>query len=214
MSGDNFTDGKNEVRSILGDITNRSVKRGHSSISGNLGFNSKEDSDSQFTKQVCLGEENSIQKKPKISQCEPNPSFPSACSGGIDALKEDLVSVNDKVSEVKEGLDLSDCDDTLEGGEGFTEVGDTLNDSFGHEGKDLGVGRLASSEGGCIEWSRLPKSSSQSSRSFGLERCVNLNPDVDRLKACSCSFCLKAAYIWSDLHYQDIKGRIAGKLNS
>ncbi|XP_022740057.1 uncharacterized protein LOC111292107 [Durio zibethinus] len=97
------------------------------------------------------------------------------------------------------------------------EVGDTLNDSSWNEGMDLGVGRLASSKGGCIEWSKLPKASSQSSRSFELERCVglkndgceNLNASVDMLKACSCSFCLKAAYIWSDLHYQDIKGRIA-----
>ncbi|XP_042513459.1 uncharacterized protein LOC122088311 [Macadamia integrifolia] len=37
----------------------------------------------------------------------------------------------------------------------------------------------------------------------------NANHGVDMLKDCSCSFCLKAAYIWSDLHFQDVKGRIA-----
>ncbi|KAK4773782.1 hypothetical protein SAY87_028801 [Trapa incisa] len=30
----------------------------------------------------------------------------------------------------------------------------------------------------------------------------------DPLNRCSCSFCLKVAYIWSDLHCQDINGRI------
>ncbi|XP_043721808.1 uncharacterized protein LOC122669180 isoform X2 [Telopea speciosissima] len=35
------------------------------------------------------------------------------------------------------------------------------------------------------------------------------NQGIDMLNDCSCSFCLKAAYIWSDLHYQDVKGRIA-----
>ncbi|KAI9166253.1 hypothetical protein LWI28_028863 [Acer negundo] len=78
--------------------------------------------------------------------------------------------------------------------------------------KDPGV---VSGKCGSTEWSRLPKS--QRSRSFQLERCVghkgdhcaNLNAGADLLKDCSCSFCLKAAYIWSDLHYQDIKGRIA-----
>ncbi|XWS44901.1 hypothetical protein CRYUN_Cryun15aG0089600 [Craigia yunnanensis] len=217
MSGDNFTDGRHKVPPILGDITNRSVKRGFSSISDNLGFNSKEVADSQFTKQVCLGVENLIKEKSKNPQFEPNPNFYPICSGEIVTLKENLVSVNDKVSEVKEGFDMSDSDDTLEEG-GVTQLRDTLNDSCRNEGRDLGVGRLASNKGGCIEWSRLPKSSSQSSRSFELERfvrlkndgCMNLNAGVDMLKACTCSFCLKAAYIWSDLHYQDIKGRIAG----
>ncbi|KAH0931329.1 hypothetical protein HID58_008446 [Brassica napus] len=63
---------------------------------------------------------------------------------------------------------------------------------------------------------------------------VNMGDDDDLIKSCSCSFCLKgklileaffyyivscldsskldlfsAAYIWSDLHYQDIKGRLS-----
>ncbi|XP_021274592.1 uncharacterized protein LOC110409547 [Herrania umbratica] len=217
MNGDNFTEGKPNVRPVLGDITNRSVKRGFLSISDKSGFNSKEEADSHFTKQVCLGVERLIEEKSKTTHFEPNPIFSPTCSGEIDTLKEDVISVDDKVSEVKEGFDLSDSEDTLVQGEGVKEVGDPVNDSCRNEGKDLGIGRLASSKGGCIEWSRLPKSSLQSSRSFELERCVglknddcvNLNAGVDMLKACSCSFCLKAAYIWSDLHYQDIKGRIA-----
>ncbi|KAB5548141.1 hypothetical protein DKX38_011547 [Salix brachista] len=76
-----------------------------------------------------------------------------------------------------------------------------------------GVGRLARDKCGSVEWSRLPNS--QGVKSFELEKCTtlkgdvcaNLNAGADMLKACSCSFCLKAAYIWSDLYYQDIKGR-------
>ncbi|KAH1073596.1 hypothetical protein J1N35_025924 [Gossypium stocksii] len=214
MSGDNFTDGIPKVRPVLGDISNRSVKRGFSSISEKLGFDSQEEADLQFAKQVRIGVETFIKEKSQKPEFEPNPNFlPTSC-GDIDILKMDLVSVNDKFSEAKEGFELSDSDDTLEEGQGVAEVGCTLNENCRNE-EDLGFGRLASSEGGCIEWSRLPKSSSQNSRSFELERClglknagVNLNAD-SILKACPCSFCLKAAYIWSDLHYQDIKGRIA-----
>ncbi|MBA0589319.1 hypothetical protein Gorai_018073, partial [Gossypium raimondii] len=216
MSGDNFTDGIPKFRSILGDITNRSVKRGFSSISDNVGFNSKEEASYRFTKQVCLREENPIQENPKPPQFEPNPNTSSTCSGETDTSKEGLVPVNEKVSEVIERFDLSDSDDRLDQGEGITQARGTLNDSCRNDSRDLGVGRLASSEGGCVEWLRLPKSSSQGFRSFELERCVglkndgsNLNAGADMLKACSCSFCLKAAYIWSDLHYQDTKGRIA-----
>ncbi|XVE86754.1 hypothetical protein DITRI_Ditri18aG0059100 [Diplodiscus trichospermus] len=215
MSGDNFTDRKPKFP-VLGDITNRSVKRGLSSILDDSGFNYKEAADSLFTKQACLGEENSIKEKSRKFQSDPNPNF-SSTFGEIDTSMEDLVSVIDQVSDFKEGFDLSNSDDTLDPGEGVTQVGESLNDSSRNEDEDLCVGRLASSTGASIEWSRLPKSLSQRSRSFELERCVGLKNDgcgnlkagFDMLKACSCHFCLKAAYIWSDLHYQDIKGRIA-----
>ncbi|GMI68665.1 hypothetical protein like AT5G65120 [Hibiscus trionum] len=205
MSGDNFTDGIPKVRPVLGDVTNRPVKRG---------FDSKRETASQFAKQARVGAENLIKEKSENLQFEPNPKPIPTCSGDIDTSKEDLVSVNDKFGESKQGFELSDSEDTL--GEGVAEAGHKLNENGRNEGQDLGVGRLASSKGGCIEWSRLPKPFSQSSMPFELERCVGLkndgctNSDGDgMLKACSCSFCLKAAYIWSDLHYQDLKGRIA-----
>ncbi|XP_058185091.1 uncharacterized protein LOC131302448 [Rhododendron vialii] len=63
--------------------------------------------------------------------------------------------------------------------------------------------------------SRLPESLGPGS--YKLERCIGLKGNgssnssagVDLIKECSCSFCVKAGYILSDLHYQDIKGRIA-----
>lgn len=79
----------------------------------------------------------------------------------------------------------------------------------------LRIGKLASNSYGSIEWSRLPNS--QGLKNFELTRCQTLEgngcdnfcAEADLLKSCSCSFCLKAAHIWSDLHYQDIKGRIS-----
>ncbi|KAF8411490.1 hypothetical protein HHK36_004042 [Tetracentron sinense] len=85
---------------------------------------------------------------------------------------------------------------------------------FRSYGKELSGGDLASNKSSSIGCSEPSKPSGSK---FELGRCTGLNGDgrantsvgVDLLKACSCSFCLKAAYIWSDLHYQDIKGRVA-----
>lgn len=84
-----------------------------------------------------------------------------------------------------------------------------------NDDNDLGHDSLNSSKDEYVEYSRLPES--QESGISGLERCIGLKGDgcsnssegVDLINACSCSFCTKAAYIWSDLHYQDMKGRIA-----
>ncbi|GMI81905.1 hypothetical protein like AT5G10110 [Hibiscus trionum] len=190
MSGDNFTDGIPKVRPVLGDVTNRPVKRGFFSILEKSGFDSKGETASQFAKQARVGAENLIKEKFEHPQFEPNPKPIPTCSGDIGTSKEDLVSVNDKFGESKQGFELSNSEDTL--GEGVAEAGHKLNENGRNEGQDLGVGRLASSKGGCIEWSRLPKPFSQTSKPFELERCVglkndgctNLNAD-GMLKACS-----------------------------
>ncbi|XP_010523358.1 PREDICTED: uncharacterized protein LOC104801720 [Tarenaya hassleriana] len=84
------------------------------------------------------------------------------------------------------------------------------------EKKDHGqASNVASNAKKCSEGEGLPNS--QNCRSFEMSRCstvdrmehVNHNMGTDMLKSCTCSFCLKAAYIWSDLHYQDIKGRLS-----
>ncbi|XP_050283160.1 uncharacterized protein LOC126723617 [Quercus robur] len=99
---------------------------------------------------------------------------------------------------------------------GVTQVSEGLvTRVFKDNEKDLGLGNLTSSNYGSIESSRLPKS--HGSKIHKLERCTglkgdgcaNLNAGDNILKGCSCSFCLTASYIWSDLHYQDIKGRIS-----
>lgn len=94
-----------------------------------------------------------------------------------------------------------------------TQKGPSLG-SCGNDGKGAPVVDMPNRYGS-VDFSRFAES--QGSKSFELGRCTglkndacsNLNVDANMLKACSCPFCLKAAYIWSDLHYQDIKGRIA-----
>ncbi|KAH9623738.1 hypothetical protein KSS87_015107 [Heliosperma pusillum] len=82
-------------------------------------------------------------------------------------------------------------------------------------GKSVGGEYMTSSRSESPETSRFTES--QEIRSFGLERCTLLKGDgsnslgagIDLLKNCSCSFCTKAGYIWSDLQCQDLKGRIS-----
>ncbi|XP_028776569.1 uncharacterized protein LOC114733292 [Neltuma alba] len=77
--------------------------------------------------------------------------------------------------------------------------------------RDRSLHKLASSKCGATV------SGSLDSKFPGLERCVGLKgdggenstEDGDPLKACSCFVCSTAAYMWSDLHYQDIKGRLS-----
>ncbi|KFK38535.1 hypothetical protein AALP_AA3G126600 [Arabis alpina] len=49
------------------------------------------------------------------------------------------------------------------------------------------------------------------SRCSNVNKMEHLNQNLgnDLLRSCSSSFCLKAAYIWSDLHYQSIKGHLS-----
>lgn len=101
-------------------------------------------------------------------------------------------------------------------GEQSTTVCEQFDTDDGESDEDeLGDDNLDSSKSESIDCLRFPES--QESRSSGLEICVGFKGDglsdspvgIDLMKACSCSFCTKAAYIWSDLHYQDIKGRLA-----
>ncbi|KAI9113966.1 hypothetical protein K1719_015217 [Acacia pycnantha] len=81
--------------------------------------------------------------------------------------------------------------------------------------RDRTLHKLAPSKCGATEWSAI--SGSLDSKFPGLERCVRLKgnggeiptEDGGPLKDCSCSVCSTAAYMWSDLHYQDIKGRLS-----
>ncbi|XP_031283091.1 uncharacterized protein LOC116141744 [Pistacia vera] len=231
MSGDNFTDGLRPNRPALGDVTNRPVKRAVSLISGDLGPKSgdSENGNSGFAKKVCLQVENLVKEmsKNKKSGVDNSEKGVSLCENVVSIVSNEPDKIDKScdlgVTIAHNGVELGEasrdcCVSSVlmptcskkgcEEGVG-AQVGRVSND------KDVGVGRLASSKCGSIEWSRLPKS--QGLKSFELERCaglkddgcVNLNVGADMLKDCSCSFCLKAAYIWSDLHYQDIKGRIA-----
>ncbi|KAI5324521.1 hypothetical protein L3X38_033594 [Prunus dulcis] len=153
----------------------------------------------------------------------------SSVMGVADALMDNCTSIvsNSKCS----GLCKNDCCD---GGEKcqYEKTGQTSDVAQsiplyeglvtvvrGNDEKDLDDGNLASNKLCYANSSRLPGSHgcSKSHEFEKLERCTTLKGDNvaglnvgdDFLKGCSCSFCLKAAHILSDLQYQDIKGRIS-----
>ncbi|KAF5747367.1 hypothetical protein HS088_TW05G00088 [Tripterygium wilfordii] len=154
-------------------------------------------------------------------------------SGLVDAADNSSI-IGDSVTKTCLGVDDASRDSRVSRGtlptysEGNSQDGEDkevigsnpgleglVSQVFNSENKDIGFGRFAENKYESVERSRLQNA--QDSKSFELERCtglkgnacVNLEAGDDLLKACSCSFCLKAAYIWSDLHYQDIKGRIS-----
>ncbi|KAF5191484.1 Dna-directed rna polymerase subunit beta [Thalictrum thalictroides] len=108
------------------------------------------------------------------------------------------------------------------GGEGVEEIQsditrnpsdcNTVSNICGSNSESMNAGDLTSNKSSSIRGS-IPSSGSKECES---EKCVAFDVSsnttttgVDFLKTCSCSFCLKAAYIWTDLQYQDTKGRIS-----
>ncbi|PRQ48828.1 hypothetical protein RchiOBHm_Chr2g0115081 [Rosa chinensis] len=76
--------------------------------------------------------------------------------------------------------------------------------------RDPAVGKVGATKYGSTEWSKMPTSlGSSMARCTTVNSAADLNAGDDLLNDCSCSFCLQAAHILSDLQYQDIKGRIS-----
>lgn len=129
--------------------------------------------------------------------------------GELQFIKPVSLGVENVVNENCRPQDREKCDV----GEGLATSDATRSNSLrkrkGFVLDDTITKSKPSSSKGC---SRQPKL--QGSERFELERCAELKDDDpyvggDLLKNCSCSFCMKAAHILSDLHYQDIKGRMA-----
>lgn len=203
MSEEKFS----KTRFILGDVTNRIGKRGFSFVkSGDV-----------FSENVANKEKGSIlpensdkkkclTKRVLISCNEINSLGRNVISGKITCTSSSNMSVPPSPANV-------DC---IDGGKGKKDDDVQLvNSVCMNGGNDFSVDNLDSSKCGSVEFLGFPDS--QESRASGLERpvgekgdrCSNSIIGVDLIKSCACSFCAKAAYIWSDLHYQDIKGRIA-----
>ncbi|KAJ4825775.1 hypothetical protein Tsubulata_015916 [Turnera subulata] len=255
MSGDNFT----EKRAVLGDLTNRPLKREFSKISGDdSGLKSGdgdrnnmagEDGDSRLTKQVCSrveipdkdGCKNKISPPPtqtkadasqenvlSVASPEPNneanqvtnlldDSADSVKSGtmtqssgeGGDASRDSCASTGSMTASFR--THMKDGDDEVEKGTSDVILSSQVDDSHvcSSDDKDFGGGGYTGGKFGPPELPMLPKL--QGSKSFQFNRCTALEGDScgDLPKSCSCSFCLTAAYIWADLYYQDMKGRIS-----
>ncbi|GFQ00006.1 hypothetical protein PHJA_002144600 [Phtheirospermum japonicum] len=98
---------------------------------------------------------------------------------------------------------------------------DELSDEFslgGSQSDDHNADNLVLSQCGSIDCMILPES--QESSVIGQEKSVEMKnvtdctAGTDSIKACSCSFCTKAGYIWLDLNYQDIKARVSAMKKS
>ncbi|KAG8373347.1 hypothetical protein BUALT_Bualt11G0014700 [Buddleja alternifolia] len=145
--------------------------------------------------------------------------------GKVNALEGASVEANDELGDsfrtLREtdrvcinDINKSDANEAKANPEGTQSDNDDLND---HNADNLLL-----SQSGSIDCTILLES--QESRVFGVERstemtkgddlCANMSGGTDSIKACSCSFCTKAAYIWLDLNYQDIKARVSAMKKS
>ncbi|KAK4785097.1 hypothetical protein SAY86_001786 [Trapa natans] len=208
-------------RNVLGDLTNRPLKRGLSFVLDDALSNSRDPKG----KSKVLRTGDSMECEKLISEDK------VVGVGKLSSFLKERGDLNDQISSSSVPPSLSGDIYSVGGlGTGFPDEGRQSSDKdesatpmviedlvlggdISHADKNFGVGKLASNKSGSIEWSRLPLNSQVGT--FELEKCKFLKGSEartcqgkDLIGDCSCSFCLKAAYIWSDLHYQDIKGRV------
>ncbi|OIW00417.1 hypothetical protein TanjilG_05767 [Lupinus angustifolius] len=199
-SKDNQNDSVFKTRLALTDVSNLPSKRPFSSISG-TGY----DSDSQLQKQLCLREQDLVNKSCQLRfgavGTHHKEEGKSPCVNNVwdesNLLSENPVGFGEK------NQGRIDCDFSV-GNQGI----ESNEREFSVVGKLPVAGELP-----------MPTISASHDRKFvGLERCTGLKGvagansslgSEDILKKCTCSFCSKAAYIWSDLYYQDVNGRLA-----
>ncbi|MED6122548.1 hypothetical protein PIB30_040790 [Stylosanthes scabra] len=227
------------TRPALSDVTNRPSKRPFSSISADSPRKTTSDGDSHFAKKKFhfqLGANFSTHFNPDEHLHFPEkgnkPSLSLPFCGAVSDAS--LRSLSPQRSDPP--TNNSPEEQAFFGGAGVTSVGfaedvPDRNPSGVPEGIPITevfsnrvfqnadtevcvVDKLASSKSIAVEPPMI-----SASHDFGfLGRCSALKgasganssvDSVDLLKQCTCSFCSKAAYIWSDLHYQDVKGRLS-----
>lgn len=225
-----------ETRLPLCDMTNVPSKRGISSILGDFLLKSGDDagktvaregSGVKFSKRLCLVVDDLVKESTRTSDTNDGSSSDDKISFGDSPAVVDADSEN---LDVKESQGETNAVDTaVELGQRECEkdsnVADFSSQTDAVTGEDLTMTVFSSSNCGSDDrlamvgaegTGLLP--STETIKPFNMSRCsavgnmgmVNQEMEADdELKSCSCSFCLKAAYIWSDLHYQDIKGRLS-----
>ncbi|XP_076928002.1 uncharacterized protein LOC143591793 [Bidens hawaiensis] len=185
-------------RSALGDVTNQVLKRGFSFISNSdvkSGVDFKKDESFRPAKKQCTRKENNGEE---VTECE----IKETCPPGVRQNAAPTSLFSD--AELGHGIPLGE-----NGPDVIVETQeDERTDLALVDGNDVSLDNLDSSKDEYLDCSRFFES--QESK-CGLEKCADgfSSECMDMIKACPCSFCIKAACLWSDLHYQDIKGRIA-----
>ncbi|KAI3451134.1 hypothetical protein Pfo_007799 [Paulownia fortunei] len=155
---------------------------------------------------IDLGRGDAIQSTNIKANGEFGHSFPADTSRTVSE------SGNDCLHDGK-NCDAGEVNLSLEGTQ--SDINYYHNDVDGHNADNFVV-----SQSGSIDCTVMPES--QESRVFGVDRsaklkedeCANMSGGTDSIKACSCSFCTKAAYIWLDLNHQDIKARLSAMKKS
>ncbi|CAH8326773.1 unnamed protein product [Eruca vesicaria subsp. sativa] len=191
-----------ETRLPLCDMTNVTSKRGLSSILSDFLLKSGDDSGKtivsegsgvKFSKRLCLVVDDLVKESTRTSTDTNDGS-----SLVVDADSENLKESQGETNAVDIG------------------VGDAVVELSQREcGKDSNMADFASQTDEDLKETLYSSSNKESDEGTGLlpVDCMEIvNHDMeadDELRSCSCSFCLKAAYIWSDLNYQDIKGRLS-----
>jgi hypothetical protein len=224
-----------ETRLALSDMTNVPSKRAISSILGDFLLKSGDDSGKivaregsgvKFSKRLCLVVDDLVKESTRTSDTNDGSSSDDKNSFGGDSENFDVKESQGETNAVENGVQQLKSED----GDAVVELSQNKESNmpdFGSQtGEDLTVTLVSSSNSEsddklaimAPEGTDLLPNSQTSIKSFSINRCtavesmgiVNHDMDAgDELKSCSCSFCLKAAYIWSDLHYQDIKGRLS-----
>ncbi|KAF3512852.1 hypothetical protein F2Q69_00004750 [Brassica cretica] len=226
MTGDSCSLVSKETRLPLCDMTNVPSKRGISSILGDFLLKSGDDagktvaregSGVKFSKRLCLVVDDLVKESTRTSDTNDGSSSDGKISFGdspADSENFDLKESQGETNAVDTAVELTqrECDKD-------SNVDDFSSQTDPVAGEDLTMTVFSNSN--CESDNRLATvaaegtgllASSETIKPFNMSRCsaVDNNMDADdELKSCSCSFCLKAAYIWSDLHYQDIKGRLS-----
>ncbi|KAL6912121.1 hypothetical protein ACP4OV_000926 [Aristida adscensionis] len=131
------------------------------------------------------------------------------------SVSMDSSSLSDKEEsslESEDGCEEDDDSDDVYGGlPGHFGGSELVNQMAANDGECLTQEEIAGSSGNQKPQSSLdfatggdmPSSSVHASmRTGGLEEAV-------ATKSCACSFCLKAAFMWTDLHYQDARSRLS-----
>ncbi|EOA13713.1 hypothetical protein CARUB_v10026784mg [Capsella rubella] len=220
-----------ETRLALCDMTNLPSKRGLSSLLGELLLKSGDDSGKtlvaregsgvKFSKRLCLVVDDLVKESTRTSDTvEGSSSDDNKISFAGDSenfdVKESQGETNAVDMAVEPSKGVNDSDAVKDMSEKDSDMTVCASQTDAVTGEDLAMTVFSSSSNN--QEAGLLFSNSQTIKSFSMNRCSNVdgmgivchNMEADdELKSCSCSFCLKAAYIWSDLHYQDIKGRLS-----
>ncbi|KAG7535529.1 hypothetical protein ISN45_Aa08g029570 [Arabidopsis thaliana x Arabidopsis arenosa] len=218
-----------ETRLALCDMTNVPSKRGLSAILGDLLLKSGDDSGKsivaregsgvKFSKRLCLVVDDLVKESTRTSDTNEASSSDDNKISSFDCDSEnfDVKESQGETNAVDIGVEPSkgDGDTVKETCEKDSDMNVCASQTDAVTSEDLAMTLFSSNNS---ESAGLLVPNSQTIKSFNINRCSNVdgmgivNHDMEadqELKSCSCSFCLKAAYIWSDLHYQDIKGRLS-----